>query len=266
MDLPTDRLRAQISGPSRWRHFEHHPEVGSTNDLAHERFREQGEPGVVVVTDKQTAGRGRSGRTWEDRPEGSLLVSFAVAAPPRGLTLVPLVTGLAVSDALRRHRAAVTLKWPNDILLDERKCAGILVEHHLTGNGGGAGAPGVLVIGIGINLDWRGVERDGDAAAWTSVAEAVGEDVDRWDVLADVMRSLDTWLGEVAGDPTRLLASYQARCSTLGQRVEVTAPGESFTGLARGLTPEGALIVDRDGQQVAVTAGDVVHVRLAAGG
>lgn len=259
-------MDAQVAGPSIWSRVEVLEETTSTNDIVAEHARAGAAAGLVVVAGRQTAGRGRLGRVWEDRPGGSLLVSFLVGVPPRGQTLVPLATGLAVSDALRRAGVPADLKWPNDALVPDpatgagRKIAGVLVERH--------DDPGVgpyLVIGVGIDVDWRGTDRSGEAAAWTSMAEELDRDVDRWDVLADLMRALSAWLLDVPRDPTMLLASYEARCATIGRDVEVATPRGAVVGTATGLDAAGGLVVTTPQGPVAVTSGDVAYVRSAEG-
>ncbi len=263
---PTTRLAEQLAGPSPWHTIEHLEEVESTNDLASRRVGQGARPGLVVVADRQTAGRGRAGRRWHspaDRPEASLLVSFLSGVPPEGLSLVPLAAGLAVADALRRQDLAPQLKWPNDVLLEvgdppgDRKCAGILVDFH----GEQEEVPAHLVVGVGVNVDWRGVDAGGDADAWTSVAEAGGSNPDRWEILAELMRSLAAWMRDVPQNPERLLGSYASRCSTLGRRVEVATPRGEATGVADRLSREGALIVTTDDGPRAVRVGDVTHLR-----
>lgn len=244
-----ERLVALIRGPSRWHTVEHVPTATSTNDLARELTERGAAAGLVVVADTQTAGRGRSGRTWLDQGKGSLLVSVTVPVPAAEATLVPLAAGLAVADAVRRQGVHIELKWPNDVLAGGRKLAGILVEH----------LDDVLVIGIGVDLDWRSVDRTGELLAWTSVAEEAGTDVDGWDVLTDLLRSLDTWVRDLErGDAERLLAQYQLDCATLGQDVRVTTPaGDVVEGRAIGLDATGALGVDTAKGPIAVLAGDV---------
>ena len=285
------RVTALLDGPLGWHTVHHHPEATSTSDVALELAQQGVPPGAIVVADHQTAGRGRRGRAWVDHSgEGetrSLLVSVLLPVPERDATLTPLAVGLAVGDALRRAGATPTLKWPNDVLLLEvppgtapggvsgaspdaapegvgtsrtlptAKCAGILVDRHTIGAGE------VLVVGVGIDLDWRGVARDDDAAAWTSLAEATGRDVDRGDVLADLLRGLSVWVRSVTTDPTRMLVAYRDSCATVGRDVAVTFPdGERLTGRAVDLDREGRLIVDSPAVgKVAITAGDVEHVR-----
>lgn len=250
---PLDTL---LSGPSRWHTHRHHDEVASTNDLVAEAATGGTPPGLVVTADRQTAGRGRRGRVWEDQPAGrSLAISALIDVPARNATLVPLATGLAVADAYRRAGAAAELKWPNDVLLPTAtgpaKAAGILVEH----------VEGGLVVGVGLNLDWRGVEREAPAADWTSLAEATDADVDRWQVVTDLLRSLDAWLRDLPGDPSRLLGAYRSRCLTLGRGVRVETPSGTLGGTAVDVATDGALVLDTDAGTQRVTAGDVVHVR-----
>lgn len=257
-----ERLDAYLSGPSVWSQFVHLDQVDSTNLEVARRVRDGGPAGLVVVADHQTAGRGRNGRSWQDVPGGNLNLSVATGMP-EAATLVPLAAGLAAGDALTRAGVRSALKWPNDLLVGNaragwRKIGGILADaHDLRPDG-----PRFLVVGIGIDVDWRGHERDGDAAGWTSVAEVTDDDVDRWAVASDLLRALETWLLDVPKDPTRLLATYSVRCATLGQRVRVTAPGGSVVdGHAVEIDATGGLVVDTGTGRQVVMAGDVEHVR-----
>ncbi len=268
MPRPSDhpRLSALLEGPSRWHTWQHQDEVGSTNDVALAALRAGTPPGLVVTADRQRTGRGRIGRRWQDAPSGgvSLAISATVevtGSSPLGgaVGLVPLAAGVAVADALRARGANVTLKWPNDVLVtvDEqaRKCVGILVEHHHLDD------RAVLVAGIGINVDWRAVPRDNEAAAWSSVAEAVGSDVDRFALLADVLGGLDARLRD---DASTLRERYRRACATLGREVEATRPdGGVLRGRAVDLATDGALVVEVAGRRQSVAAGDVHHLRPA---
>lgn len=240
------RLRALLEGPTPWYRIDHHDEVTSTNDVAAAEASGGAAPGLVIVADRQTAGRGRAGRVWEDHPGGSLLFSAVVDTPPTP-TLVPLAAGLAVHHAIRRHGPEAQLKWPNDVLIGGDKCAGILVERH----------DDVLVVGVGIDVDWRGHPRQGEAAGWTSVAEHTTAEIDRWDLLADVLGAFASWLLDVRRDPRMLLAAYEARCITLGRAVRVEGPSGVIEGRAVSVESDGALTVQTAGGPVRVTAGDV---------
>lgn len=261
MAAPTERIAAQLAGPSLWHTVEHLSEVASTNDVARQRMDAGAPPGLVVVADHQTRGRGRAGRDWQDPgatdPGRALLSSYVVGLPGAGATLVPLAAGLAVGDALRRQGVTCRLKWPNDVLVDGRKCAGILVERHEPRAGAG-----YLVIGIGVNVDWRGVDRDD---GWTSVAEHSGADVDRFALMADLMRALDAWITSIPRNPRRLLLMYREDCDSIGRRVRVSFPdGEEVEGVAGDLDEVGRLVVETaEHGTIAVNAGDVTHLPAA---
>lgn len=264
-----DRIAALLGGPLGWHTLQHLAETGSTNDVARDAVRDGTPPGLVVVADHQTAGRGRQGRPWDDASASgsvrSLIVSCTVAVPATDVTLAPLAAGLAVADALRRAGAAPALKWPNDVLLSSdggslAKTAGILVERHA-----GPQDP-ALVVGVGVDLDWRDVSRDADDRPWTSVAEVTGRAVDRGDVLADLLRGLSVWLRSVAHEPARLLLTYRDACATIGTDVRVSFPdGEVVVGRALDLDRNGRLVIESpEVGRIAVTAGDVEHVRPSA--
>jgi BirA family transcriptional regulator, biotin operon repressor / biotin---[acetyl-CoA-carboxylase] ligase len=251
------RVADLLSGPLGWHTVEHLHEVSSTNDVALARARAGAADGLVVVADHQTAGRGRSDHRWLDAPadDASLLVSVVLAPPPQHAQLVSLAGGLALADAVRRAGARPTVKWPNDVLLDDHKCGGVLIERHEVAD------REVMIVGLGLDLDWRGTERVGEAAVWTSIAEVTGSDVDRGEVLVDLLRSLSTWIRSVPTDPVRLLTSYRDACVTVGRDVEVDLPdGTSLRGRAVDLDREGRLVVEADGRELVVTAGDVRHL------
>ncbi|MEO5711499.1 MAG: biotin--[acetyl-CoA-carboxylase] ligase [Nocardioidaceae bacterium] len=238
-------------------------ESASTNADVALRAR-SGEPaGLVVVTEHQTAGRGRLDRVWVTPPRAALTFSLLVrpdAVPVARWPWLPLLTGLAVVDAVRRAAAVdATLKWPNDVLVDDHKVAGILVERveGPPGVGGGAAA----VVGVGLNVSSTREELPVDTA--TSLALSGSGPVDRSALLVTVLTSFsavyDGWVG-AAGRGLR--PSYTRMCSTLGRQVRVDLPtGEPLLGRAVDVDEDGRLLVD-DGTRVhTLGAGDVVHVR-----
>jgi BirA family transcriptional regulator, biotin operon repressor / biotin---[acetyl-CoA-carboxylase] ligase len=250
---------AAVAAGGRWSRVHHLAEVASTNDVALDRLRAGEPPGLVVVADAQTAGRGRAGRAWVDAvrgPDGpgNLAVTATVPARAGAGGAVPLAAGLAVADAYRAAGAAPTLKWPNDVLLDDRKACGILVERHDLATGA------VLLVGCGLDLDWRGVVREGEAAGWTSLAESLDAPVDRGAVLGDLLTHLDRRLRLLERDPAALLAAYRQACATLDREVRVVLPGgQERAGVARDLDTDGHLVVATDEGPLVVRAGDVVH-------
>jgi BirA family biotin operon repressor/biotin-[acetyl-CoA-carboxylase] ligase len=231
-------------------------EVGSTNDEVMVRARAGAVEGVVVVADRQIAGRGRRGRTWEAPAGSSLLVS--VLLRPAAAHRAVVACGLAAVDACWAAAGVdATLKWPNDLLVDGHgKLAGILAEAAEAAVGGDADGHGgdgpAVVVGLGLNVDW------GDAAlplGGTSLAAIGQAGVDRVTLLVAYLVALEDRCRQPLGV---LMADYRAACSTIGRQVRVDLPGgTSFAGRATEVDDDGRLIVDGR----AVAAADVVHLR-----
>lgn len=207
--------------------------------------------GTVAVADHQSAGRGRLGRTWEAAAGSSLLTSILLRPelPPDRLHLVTAAVALAAADAIT-DAAGFTpdLKWPNDLLVDDRKLAGVLAEADLP----------AVVVGIGINLNWDGPVPNGGVAA----NQVAGRPVDRDEVLLRMLEHLGPrttgWDG--------VASEFRRRCATLGRVVRVDLPDESFTGTASDVSDEGHLLVDVGMCLRTVSAGDVVHLRAVGKG
>jgi BirA family transcriptional regulator, biotin operon repressor / biotin---[acetyl-CoA-carboxylase] ligase len=211
--------------------------IDSTNRYVLQCAADGAREGIVAVADEQTAGRGRLGRTWVAPPGSALLVSVLLRPklPPERVHLLTLAAALAVIDALPGTDARV--KWPNDVVVDDRKLAGILAE---------ADGAGAIVIGMGLN-----VRADGLAPEVRDTAAAC--DLDRHELLVAWLCRLHTRL-DALDDTVRDAIACSA---TLGRHVRVELARETFEGTARALTDEGYLVVD----DRVVTAGDVVHLR-----
>ncbi len=243
-------------------------ETTSTNALAAGLARDGAPEGLVVLAEHQSAGRGRLDRGWTSPRGASLILSLVLrpTVPPEAWPWLPLLAGYATATALAAAGHHAGVKWPNDVLGDpgrgERKLAGILVERVETPAGAAA------VVGIGLNVDLRPDELPVDTA--TSLAIEAGRAVDRLDVLGPVLARLwatyGTWHAEVLARPhapTALATAYAGACVTVGRAVRVELPhGRPLSGTARTVDAGGRLVVRTDdGRDVAVSAGDVVHVR-----
>lgn len=227
-------------------------ETKSTNaDLA--TAARQGAPeGTVIVAEHQTAGRGRLDRTWE-APRGSGLVMSALMRPPAldpaRWPWIPLMTGLAVASAVRDLGLAPSVKWPNDVEIDGRKLAGILVERVETAHGPAA------VIGIGLNI---AMTVDQLPVPTATSLHLEGGAATREDVLGGVLAGLSVHYELLTSDAAALRDAYVSECGTVGRNVTVNLPdGSTLTGPATDVDEHGRLVVD--GRPI--TAGDVVHVR-----
>jgi BirA family biotin operon repressor/biotin-[acetyl-CoA-carboxylase] ligase len=241
-DLDRPALRADVLshalGPDGWR-VEVVPVAGSTNALVAERARAGEDAGLVVVAEEQTAGRGRLDRSWVSPPRAGLTFSVLLRPVAGELGWVPLLAGLGVARALREHAGVdAVLKWPNDVLISERKVAGLLAE----------AVGGAVVVGIGLNVTTRRDELPVEEA--TSLQLEGASTVDRDTVLRAVLRAFSF----VEADR----AAYRALCSSLGRRVRVELPGGGQAeGLAEAVDEQGRLVVDG----TPYAAGDVVHLR-----
>ncbi len=255
------------SGFTDIRHFE---SIDSTNRYLLEEARRGAPGGVVAVADHQSAGRGRLGRRWEAPPGSNLLMSVLLRPdlPAGQRQLACGVVALAAIDAVASVTGlGVGIKWPNDVLgPDGRKLAGVLAETDVVGSPAGSPLRDPIVVGIGVNVNWPGDDRDlpdellGSA---TSLRQQLGRPVDRSELLDALLDALGPRAADLESDPgrARQAADFRARCTTLGAPVRVELADEVFEGLATDLTPEGHLVVVAGGAPRTVVTGDVVHVR-----
>jgi BirA family biotin operon repressor/biotin-[acetyl-CoA-carboxylase] ligase len=229
--------------------------VTSTSDEAKRGAREGATHGTTWVAERQTAGRGRQGRSWMSTPGESLLFSVLarVPCPPSRLPPIALVAGLAVRDAVARAapRAEVLIKWPNDVLVSGRKVAGVLVEAITVG-----AKVEAVVVGVGINVHTRLFPEELEGRATSVALASPSTPPDRATILADVLASLDHDLHVVVGRGLGLLrARLEAVDALRGRRVRSDSGDE---GVASGFDEEGRLLVRReDGVLVRWGAGEV---------
>jgi len=278
--LSAARLRRALIAPTGpWARLELRAETGSTNADVAEAAR-AGEPeGLVVVAERQTAGRGRRGRVWQSPPRAGIATSVLLRpgdavpdrgwlpATPTGYGWLPLLAGVALVEAVARlAELEATLKWPNDLLIGDAKCAGVLAE---AVPGRSPDQPPAIVLGIGLNVTLRAdelpVNPTGLPATSLQLAGAVATDRDP--LLRALLRAVADWYDrwrDAGGDAVAsgLRDAYLAACATVGREVRVLLPnGESLTGTATGVDPDGQLIVATPTGDRTLAAGDVLHLR-----
>jgi BirA family biotin operon repressor/biotin-[acetyl-CoA-carboxylase] ligase len=262
--------RALLVPGGLWTRLDLRGETGSTNvDVAAEAAAGAGE-GLIVVAERQTAGKGRLGRVWESPPRAGIAVSVLLrpgdanaergwaSVTPQRYGWLPLLAGVALAESVSRLGELVAeLKWPNDLLVDGRKCGGILAE---------TVPERAVVLGIGLNVTLDEDELPHPGA--TSLKLAGAACTDRDPLLRALLRALASWYSrwrDAAGDPVAsgLRGAYLRVCDTLGRQVSVALPGDGNVGGP-------ATTVDFDGRLVvagrALAAGDVTHVRPAQAG
>jgi BirA family biotin operon repressor/biotin-[acetyl-CoA-carboxylase] ligase len=263
--LDVARLRrAAVAPDGLWREIEVVPSTGSTNaDLLVRALR--GEPeGVLLAAEEQTAGRGRLGRSWTAPRYAALTFSLLIrpdVAPARRGWL-PLLTGAAVAAAVTEVTGVqARLKWPNDVLADEAKLAGILAE----------AAGDAVVVGIGLNVSTEPEELPPPgpgALPATSLRAAGASALDREKLLLAIMTGFERWYRawrQADGDPDRsgLRPEYVRLSATIGRTVRAELPGgQALSGPAAGVDSDGRLLIRvSSGAAVPVAAADVVHLR-----
>jgi BirA family biotin operon repressor/biotin-[acetyl-CoA-carboxylase] ligase len=235
--------------------IEHHERLGSTSDRLKALAREGAPAWTVVLADEQTAGRGRQGRAWSS-PRGGLYVSVLLRPTSQAVGLVPLAAGVAVAEALEGFGVRARLKWPNDVLVDGGKLAGILAEAS-----SGASAIEWIVLGVGVNLEPVGLADDLWATAAALGARGAGRDA----VAAAVLRQLRVWYDALTEREAAVLEAWRERSVPWwGEPVEVMAGERVLRGHAHGLDERGGLVLDlEDGSRVSVLAGEARALRLA---
>ncbi|HEY1839821.1 MAG TPA: biotin--[acetyl-CoA-carboxylase] ligase [Mycobacterium sp.] len=242
-----------------WRELDVIAETGSTNaDLIARAEAGADIDGSVLLAEHQNAGRGRHGRQWLSPPRAQVALSVGVAGgsvPRTGWGWLPLATGVAVADALAAHGVQAGLKWPNDVLVNGGKLAGILAEV--------AAPTPVIVLGLGLNVTLTAGEAPDPVA--TSLLMLGSSATDRNTLARSILRELaarvDAWRAAGGADPA-LIADYQRYSVTLGSRVRASMPGDrEVVGIAATIDETGRLCVDTGGQVVAISAGDITHLR-----
>jgi BirA family biotin operon repressor/biotin-[acetyl-CoA-carboxylase] ligase len=244
-DLP--RVREQLPG----RRIEWFESIDSTMTAAAHLAREGCAPGTVVGAEQQTAGAGRHGRSWHSEAGAGLYVSLVLRLPldAEALPLVMLALGLATREAIAQVTGlAPDLRWPNDVLLGGRKCAGILAQ--LEG--------GVIIAGIGINVSHtRFPPEIADLATSLRLESAA---VSREDVLVALIHAVDDCCKILTGDGAPAILKMFSRASSYaqGRRVRVEQEGAIFEGVTCGLDPSGFLrLREENGKETTILAGGV---------
>lgn len=240
-----------ISWPQGYRKIRH-GELDSTNSEA-QRLAASGETGPVwIIADRQTAGRGRRGRVWST-DTGNLATTLLLRpdAPPAIVGQLSFVAALAAAEMAAHFapKAAITVKWPNDVLADGKKLAGLLLE------AGPAPKGGWLAIGIGVNLASapEGTEFPATSLAQLGIAPPSSEE-SLTVLAARFAHWYDAWMNE--GFET-IRAAWLARAGGLGGPIRARLPHETRHGVFEGIDASGALLLNEQGHVRAIAAGEV---------
>lgn len=230
--------------------IEFHDSIGSTNVRARE-LADEGQDNTVVIADTQTGGRGRLDREWVS-PSGGMWFSILLRPdrPPHHAPVYTLAAAVATARIVRDRGGDATIKWPNDLLLDGKKLAGILTEME-----GEADRISWLVVGIGLNANVDTESLPGDQPA-TTLRDTIG-DIDRREAIQDLLVEFH----DLTQNLDAIIPAWRELSATLGTRVRVETPGETVVGEAVDIEYPGTLIVETDDGRQEVTAGDCEHLR-----
>jgi BirA family biotin operon repressor/biotin-[acetyl-CoA-carboxylase] ligase len=232
--------------------------IGSTNNQASDLAKQGAPHGTLVVAEEQTAGRGRAGRMWYSPANAALALSLVLRpkdVKPESAGGLTALGALAVVDALENVGIEAEIKWPNDVLVHDRKIAGILTEISWEDL-----EPEFVILGIGVNVRSWSIPPDEKVDFPATCVEAVVEKrVDRQKLLLGVIEGVGRWLPKLGGN--EITSAWNHRLAYRGQEVVVLRERESICGRVQGLTTGGHLIlVMEDRKNINVTVGDV-HLR-----
>ncbi len=229
--------------------------IDSTNNCAKAIAGCGAQEGTVVIAEKQTAGRGRHGRSWEANPNENLM--FSVVLRPQlsqgSLNLLPLYVAVAVADAIERFTGIKPeCKWPNDLLIDKKKVAGILIESSFKQD-----AVDYVVVGIGVNVNQTQFPGELEKTA-TSLRLESGRQVDRIPLFKEIVRSLERiYLTSSTTGFQSIIPEWLSHSTMIDRTISVSHQGTLITGIVKGLSPEGGLVLQTNGSEKVLFAGDV---------
>lgn len=233
--------------------------VTSTNDRAFAWEINGAVDGSLVIADTQTAGRGRLGRRWLTPPNSALAFSLVLRPKPEEcekLSLFSPLGGLALCSALEDYQLQPLIKWPNDVLLNGKKTAGILAETVWQGE-----TPKAVILGIGVNVNVNAVPPAEEVQFPATCVEAAADRrVPRWELLAAILEHLSAWRNQIT--QPAFLAAWEKRLAFVGKRVQLLQPNDQMVnGILTGISPQGDLrLLLTDNSEQSFSAGDV-HLR-----
>jgi len=232
----------------------------STNDAAQNMALQGEEEGTVVLCEEQTAGRGTKGRKWYSARGKGLYLSIILRPRQRDLSLLPLTAGLAVRDALIESvNVFIQLKWPNDLIYEQKKLGGILCEGSFMGN-----ELSHVILGIGLNVSHRREDFPEEFRSQAvSLKLAIKREVNKEALLSKLWEMLDFWYRDfLKGEKRQIMKAYEEfSVFSLGERIEVETEKEHIKGEYKGIDLRGQLLVRTQEKQRSLLAAEVIQVR-----
>jgi BirA family transcriptional regulator, biotin operon repressor / biotin---[acetyl-CoA-carboxylase] ligase len=230
----------------------HFPSLDSTMEAAKREALWGAKAGTVIIADEQTAGRGRLKRVWLS-PKGGLSFSIILRPNMEYLPHMVMIASLAVVSGIRSVTGLeAQIKWPNDVLIKEKKVCGILIENDIRKN-----ALRHTVIGIGINVNLPMKNYPLIAPLATSLSDQLGKEVSSLKLIREILKEMDN-LYHFLPDTETIFARWKSRLVTLGQKVQINGGDTIYSGLAESVTKDGNLMLrQKDGSLIKIIVGDV---------
>ena len=232
----------------------------STNDMAKDLALSGKEEGTVVISEEQTQGKGTKGRSWYSARKKGLYLSVVLYPPHPDVSLLPLVAGLAVSDAVFSSLGIrVSLKWPNDLVWEGKKLGGILCESAFSGD-----RVNYAVLGIGLNLSHA---RDDFPEEIRDMAVSLKlisrEEPDEKALLGSLWQALNHWYGKfIHGKRDRIISAYQdISVLSPGKKVILDTDRGEISGFYRGISPQGGLVLESEGKEKTYFSAEITAVK-----
>ena len=248
LNLYKKKISTDLFGQS----IQYYPKLDSTNTKAWELIAEKIENGTVVITDNQTAGRGRQSNKWISIPGKSLTFSIILYPniQPNKINLYSLIVGLAITNCLIEYDIQAQLKWPNDILINNKKVGGILCESKVSGE-----VIKSIVIGIGLNVNEKITELPEELHNQaTSLFIDSGKELQLEALLANIINKLENRIQNI----DKTLTDWKKHCSHLNQEVTFNTGNKIINGIFKGLSPAGQAIITINNKEVKFDSGEII--------
>jgi BirA family biotin operon repressor/biotin-[acetyl-CoA-carboxylase] ligase len=240
--LDPDQIKANLKTNRIGREILVYDSTSSTNDVAVEYARNKQNDGLVVFAEEQTLGRGRAANKWLSRRADSILCSTVIVENKLNAELLSLTCAVAVAETIdKTGRSRAKIKWPNDIILNGKKVAGILLESKMDNDAN------TYIVGIGINCHQKKESFPGELQQIATSIDAESHSISDRNLLAKrLLISIDHWLGVAVNNSEKIIDRWRELSIQLGHRITLIFSGAKFTGHCIGIDPEKGLILQLD--------------------
>ena len=255
--LFTQLVQANLTTINCGRNIEYFTKTESTNDDAWELYQENAPTGSVVVAEIQTKGRGRQGNKWHTSPDKGL--AFSILLRPKisisASGIISAATAVAIQKALTEYDIESKTKWPNDILINDKKVGGILCESRISGNHISA-----LVIGVGLNVNHDSDDFSEDIAdSSTSLFIEKGISFQRERILASILNQLESVMAKISNNEIdEIIHDWESNCSHMLKDISIRDQENTHFGTFMGINSKGSALLNVDGKQIDFNSGLVI--------